>query len=503
MRLLALDTVIPFIYQLASRLEEKQDSFQKTLDDLLVRIAGRHLHVVWPLLLIRNGDKISPGSQGKERYVPNTGKIKAATRVLERIKREHKSANGMLEAMESLSQFYLNLAAFPVDAKRTREIDLKLPQIQGYREVREHLKKVAMPVPTVGARLQDLGGAPAVTISFFTDSVKLAPQGRSCPKIIKLTDSAGVEHQQLAKGNDDLRQDAVMQQLFGLVNDVFIEHARSRETNLRLRTFQVVPLAPTAGIMEFVAGAPTVGEVLTGNHNPSFGAHARYRPTDWNNQKVREVMTEARKAHNAGQRDALEKALLEVYRNFKPVMHLYFLEHFHTTKAWHCARQEFARSVAVSSIVGYIVGLGDRHPNNILFTRDTGEIVHIDFGITFEAGRRQAVPEQVPFRLTRDMVDGLGCLSTCGLFRRCCETTMEVLRESAPLVRPSSRCTSMIRSTTGRSHHGRCVSTTPRPMKTVATTGPRTRITLHCWWRKQGSAATLTGMRWQSARSTS
>ena len=39
-------------------------------------------------------------------------------------------------------------------------------------------------------------------------------------------------------------------------------------------------------------------------------------------------------------------------------------------------------------------------------TLRTGELIHIDFGIAFEAGRLLKVAEQVPFRLTRDIVAG-------------------------------------------------------------------------------------------------
>ena len=37
-------------------------------------------------------------------------------------------------------------------------------------------------------------------------------------------------------------------------------------------------------------------------------------------------------------------------------------------------------------------------------------------------------PETVPFRLTRDMVDGMGLSGTNGPFLRCCEETLNVLR---------------------------------------------------------------------------
>ena len=48
--------------------------------------------------------------------------------------------------------------------------------------------------------------------------------------------------------------------------------------------------------------------------------------------------------------------------------------------------------------------------------------------MAFEAGRVLPVPEVVPFRLTRDIVDGMGITKTEGTFRRCCEFTMEALR---------------------------------------------------------------------------
>lgn len=50
--------------------------------------------------------------------------------------------------------------------------------------------------------------------------------------------------------------------------------------------------------------------------------------------------------------------------------------------------------------MGYLLGLGDRHLDNILLDSRTGAVVHIDFNIIFERGRKLRVPEVVPFRLT-------------------------------------------------------------------------------------------------------
>ena len=68
--------------------------------------------------------------------------------------------------------------------------------------------------------------------------------------------------------------------------------------------------------------------------------------------------------------------------------------------------------------VGYILGLGDRHVQNILIDCRTAELVHIDLGVAFEQGRILPTPETVPFRLTRDVVDGMGIAGVEGIFRR-------------------------------------------------------------------------------------
>ena len=55
-----------------------------------------------------------------------------------------------------------------------------------------------------------------------------------------------------------------------------------------------------------------------------------------------------------------------------------------------------------------MLGLGDRHPSNLMLHRYSGKILHIDFGDCFEvAMRRDKFPETVPFRLTRMLVNAM------------------------------------------------------------------------------------------------
>ena len=50
------------------------------------------------------------------------------------------------------------------------------------------------------------------------------------------------------------------------------------------------------------------------------------------------------------------------------------------------------------SMVGFVVGLGDRHGENILCDWRNGDAVHVDFDCLFLKGETLKVPENVPFR---------------------------------------------------------------------------------------------------------
>lgn len=97
---------------------------------------------------------------------------------------------------------------------------------------------------------------------------------------------------------------------------------------------------------------------------------------------------------------------------------------------WFERRLAYTNSVATTSMIGYILGIGDRHISNILIDQTTAELIHIDFGIAFEQARVLPTPEKVPFRLTRDIVAGFGVSGIDGVFRKSCEKTMNVLRQN-------------------------------------------------------------------------
>ena len=101
---------------------------------------------------------------------------------------------------------------------------------------------------------------------------------------------------------------------------------------------------------------------------------------------------------------------------------------------WYNYQNNFCISTAVWSMTGFLVGLGDRHPGNIMLC-STGEVVHIDFGYVLGKGRALPVPEIVDFRFTKNIRRSLGLFEENGLFIYICKKIVEMFKEYYTMLR--------------------------------------------------------------------
>ena len=62
------------------------------------------------------------------------------------------------------------------------------------------------------------------------------------PKRVTIRGNDEKEYMFLVKGGEDLRQDQRIEQLFAIMNEIFVEDAACRQQNLQLRTYQVIPM---------------------------------------------------------------------------------------------------------------------------------------------------------------------------------------------------------------------------------------------------------------------
>ncbi|CAG0903279.1 unnamed protein product, partial [Cyprideis torosa] len=255
-----------------------------------------------------------------------------------------------------------------------------------------------------------VGGHGLPTVASVVREVDIVG-GINQPKRIKILGSDGKIYSALLKAGDDPRPGAVMQQVFELMNQLFV----NRKADLRVRTYKVLPLTGRIALIGLCEDTIPLGEYLVGSDEGTReGAHVKYgRPGDITSWKCREMMEKV--ASESPERKLA--VYREVCSRIHPVFHHFFLEQFPDPTEWYCRRRAYVKSVATSSVVGYILGLGDRQPSNILIDKKTGEVVHINLGVAFERGNLLGDLETIPFRLTRDIVDGFGVQGVDGTFR--------------------------------------------------------------------------------------
>src|SRR5271168_2852468 len=130
-----------------------------------------------------------------------------------------------------------------------------------------------------------------------------------------------------------------MQQVFQEMDGVLKRNRETRRRDIGIRTYRVVPLKATTGVIQWVLGTIPVSGYLEPKHS-------RY-PADW-------TWTACRQRINNHQQDRFEarlKAFQQICDNFHPVLRFFFLETFKNPDAWFSRQIQFSRSVAASSMI--------------------------------------------------------------------------------------------------------------------------------------------------------
>ncbi|VDP08692.1 unnamed protein product [Soboliphyme baturini] len=243
------------------------------------------------------------------------------------------------------------------------------------------------------------------------------------PKKITLRGSDGRIYSVMCKAKDDLRLDKRLMEFNGLVNICLLRSAEARKRQLCIRTYTVVPLSEDCGLVEWVSNLEGLRHIMVKIYKERGSV-----------MTMKELQNTApRKSDPLSKKQKIFEDVL--LKRHPAVLSFWFRSSFPDPSTWYRARLNYIRTGAVMSMVGFVLGLGDRHGENILIDSVTGEVVHVDFNCLFNKGEDLDWPELVPFRLTHNMVDAMGPLGYEGPFRRCCEVTMRVMRKQNSMLR--------------------------------------------------------------------
>lgn len=183
------------------------------------------------------------------------------------------------------------------------------------------------------------------------------------------------------KAGDDLRQDQLVIQLISLMDKLL----KKENLDLKLTPYRVLATSFSEGMMECVPSSQSLASVIK-----DYGG---------------DIQKFLRGKHPQPDGEyGIDPEVLDTY----------------------------VRSCAGYCVITYILGVGDRHLDNLMLT-DAGNLFHVDFG--FILGR-DPKPFPPPMKLCKEMVEGMGghySESYLKFKEHCCEA-FNILRKSANLI---------------------------------------------------------------------
>jgi len=207
------------------------------------------------------------------------------------------------------------------------------------------------------------------------------------PLYINFTTSAGSTYPLMFKTGDDLRQDQLVVQIIALMDRLLL----NENLDLKLTPYRILATSTLAGAIQFVPSAP-LSTILS------------------NTPKYKNSILGYLRHHNPATPSA--PSVLGVRKD---------------------AMDNYVKSVAGYCVITYLLGVGDRHLDNLMLAPD-GRFFHIDFGYILG---RDPKPMAPLMKLSREMIEGMGGDTgegQFGIFKQYCFTAFSTLRRSSSLI---------------------------------------------------------------------
>ncbi|KAK7113366.1 hypothetical protein V1264_012665 [Littorina saxatilis] len=266
------------------------------------------------------------------------------------------------------------------------------------------------------------------------------------PKRITIRGNDEKDYHYLVKGGEDLRQDQRIEQLFLIMNRVMESDASCRARNLKLKTYQVIPMNPRVGFIEWMNNTLPLKEFL---YDAMTDEERKYFDGEQGPSRQHQIWTgkffEAGKKSTGGMYSLVYQkySKTETEREFRIKegkvpwnLSRRALQHMSTSvEAFHVLRCAMLTSHAVVCVCQYLLGIGDRHLSNFMINLKTGHMVGIDFGHAFgTATQFLPVPELMAIRLTAQIVNVGLPLKVKGLLENTMVHVLRALRQNNDLL---------------------------------------------------------------------
>lgn len=239
---------------------------------------------------------------------------------------------------------------------------------------------------------------------------KIQLELRVTTEAIDADDDSPRKRMLLYKHNDDLRQEAFAIQFIKICDELL----KASGLDMKLLTFQCTPVGTRRGFVEWVPGSVTLSEIChpfatsstkktddDDKNSPSMIKKASLSKYE-SLRRLGGQKNESLRRIAGGTVDGAQGSIAN-----DPVQ-----DHLRSVafdpEAPYLIRRDvmdtYVKSCAGYSVITYILGVGDRHLDNLLL-HTSGAFFHCDFSFILGRDPKKA---NMPMRITEDMVDGMG-----------------------------------------------------------------------------------------------
>ncbi len=211
-----------------------------------------------------------------------------------------------------------------------------------------------------------------IKIEKFISNVQVITS-KQRPRKITIRGSDGKDYVFLLKGHEDIRQDERVMQLFGLVNALLALDRQTRKHDLSIQRYAIAPLSHNCGVVGWVPHCDTLHSLIRDYRQ------AKKIPLNMENREMLKIAPDYDLLTVMQKVEVFTDALKRSTGKGNDLYEILWLKSTNSEE-WLERRTKYIRSLAVSSMIGYVAGIGDRHPSNLMIDKLSGGVLHIDFG---------------------------------------------------------------------------------------------------------------------------